>query len=338
LEDDVVDQREAVEEVEGKVGKMSPLVERTVRNPKTGVYVAFPDFWAPNTALYRTDLWDGVEAGLAPDSWDTVLRAAPRLKAAGHPLGIGLAGGIDSNFNAATLLFSHGASLQDEAGQVTLNRPASVEAVKLASEIYRRGMTEEALFFDDFSDNRFLGTGRGSLILDAISAIRAVEKQDAGLAGRIGLAAGPVGPGGRLQSPGPIQAYVIWKFSPQPEVAQRFLVDLAVNYREPFLRSQFYNLPAFPGAVPDLAALLEADPAAQPSGKYRPLADAAEWSTNAGHPGHTNAAVAEVTNQFLLSKMFAAAARGEKTPEEAVADAEAEIKPIFEKWRERGKI
>ena len=36
--------------------------------------------------------------------------------------------------------------------------------------------------------------------------------------------------------------------------------------------------------------------------------------------------------------MFAAAARGQQTPEEAVAAAEAEIKPIFDKWRERGKI
>ena len=36
--------------------------------------------------------------------------------------------------------------------------------------------------------------------------------------------------------------------------------------------------------------------------------------------------------------MFAAAARGEMTAEEAVEAAEAQIKPIFDKWRERGKI
>jgi multiple sugar transport system substrate-binding protein len=36
--------------------------------------------------------------------------------------------------------------------------------------------------------------------------------------------------------------------------------------------------------------------------------------------------------------MFAAAARGEMSAEEAVAGAEAQMKPIFEKWRERGKI
>jgi len=36
--------------------------------------------------------------------------------------------------------------------------------------------------------------------------------------------------------------------------------------------------------------------------------------------------------------MFAAAARGEMSAEEAVRAAEAKVKPIFDKWREQGKI
>jgi hypothetical protein len=36
--------------------------------------------------------------------------------------------------------------------------------------------------------------------------------------------------------------------------------------------------------------------------------------------------------------MFAAAARGEMTPEEAVSAAEARVIPIYDKWRENGKI
>jgi multiple sugar transport system substrate-binding protein len=37
-------------------------------------------------------------------------------------------------------------------------------------------------------------------------------------------------------------------------------------------------------------------------------------------------------------RMFAAAARGELTPEEAVKAAEGQMKPIFQKWRDLGKI
>jgi hypothetical protein len=36
--------------------------------------------------------------------------------------------------------------------------------------------------------------------------------------------------------------------------------------------------------------------------------------------------------------MFARAARGEVSPQQAVADAEARIKPIFEKWRAKGLV
>jgi len=45
-----------------------------------------------------------------------------------------------------------------------------------------------------------------------------------------------------------------------------------------------------------------------------------------------------VFNQFIVPKMFAAAARGGVGPAEAVAAAEAQMKPIFDKWRDQGKI
>jgi len=103
-------------------------------------------------------------------------------------------------------------------------------------------------------------------------------------------------------------------------------------------QSGFYNLPAFPGAIPDLAALVSKDDEAKPPAKYALLSDAPSWSTNIGHPGHANAATDEVFNQFIVPKMFAAAAREGVGPAEAVAAAEAQMKPIFEKWRDQGKI
>src|SRR5687768_9431224 len=64
LEDDVIDHREVVEEAAAKLGKMVPLVERSVFNPKTGVFFAFPDHWSPAPVHYRVDLWDDVQSGL----------------------------------------------------------------------------------------------------------------------------------------------------------------------------------------------------------------------------------------------------------------------------------
>jgi multiple sugar transport system substrate-binding protein len=165
-----------------------------------------------------------------------------------------------------------------------------------------------------------------------------VEKQDPELAKQVALAPFPAGPAGRLGPSLGMGVYVIWKFARNQEAAKQFLVDLALSYREAFARSEFYNFPAFPGAVTDLVPLLANDPLAQPAGKYALLAQATEWSTNVGHPGHANAATDEVFNQFIVPRMFAAASRGEMTAEEAVRAAEAQMVPIFEKWRERGKI
>jgi multiple sugar transport system substrate-binding protein len=209
----------------------------------------------------------------------------------------------------------------------------------MGSAIFRAGMTDEVLSWGDpASNNRYLASGRGSLIVNPVSGLRAVEKQDPELASRVALAPSPAGPVARLGVHSVMGAYVIWRFAQNQESAKRFLVDLVLNYREAFVRSEYYNMPAFPASVPGLDQIVAADPKAQPPGKYALLADATSWSTNLGHPGHANAAIDEVFNQYLVPKMFAAAARGQMTAEEAVKAAEAQITPIFETWRNRGKI
>jgi multiple sugar transport system substrate-binding protein len=337
FEDDVIDHREIVEEVEAKLGKMTSLVERSVFNPKTNKYFGFSDSWVPNVIHYRTDLWDAV--GRRPDLWDDVLAAAPKLKAAGHPVGIDMSASadFDSNWSLMALMSAYGSAIQGEEAKLTINSPATVEAVRVGASLYQTGMTDEVFTWDGTSNNRHLASGKGSLILNAISAIRAIEAQDPELAAKIGLLPAPDGPAGRHASY-IVGVYVIWNFAENPEPAKQFLVDFTLASRQSFLKSELYNFPSFTGAVPDLADVVRADTRAQPPGKYGLLAQAPGWSTNVGHPGSANAAVDEVFNSFLVPKMFAAAARGEMSSEEAVKAAEAQMNPIFEKWRERGKI
>ena len=91
--------------------------------------------------------------------------------------------------------------------------------------------------------------------------------------------------------------------------------------------------------MPQLDGWLAKDPfGAKPADKLAFLKDATDWSTNIGHPGPANTAIGEVFGTFVIPNMFASAARGEATPKEAVAEAEAQIKPIFEKWRKRGLV
>jgi multiple sugar transport system substrate-binding protein len=335
LEDHVIDHREIVEEVEAKVGKMTPFVNRSVFNPKTKKYFGFSDYWGPSPIHYRTDLWGSV--GSRPDSWEEVVTAGLKLKGMGHPIGIGMGDDPEGTVTLLGLLHGYGASIQDENAEVVINSRAAVEAVKVGAELFRSAMTADVLNWDIASNNRYLVSGRGSLIVNSIAAIRALETQDPALAANIGLLPVPRGPQARL-SPYAMSVYVIWKFSENQEAAKRFLVDLATDYREPLVRSGFLQIPSFPGAVSDLAGIVSNDARAQPGGKYGLLSNAVDWQTNVGYPGHFNAATDEVVKSFIVPRMFAAVARGEMSAEESVRAAEAKIKPIFEKWRERGKI
>jgi multiple sugar transport system substrate-binding protein len=338
FEDDVIDHREIVEEVQGKVGGMAPIVERNIRNPKTGKYFGFGQYWAANPVHYRVDLWNEIRPGLVPHTWEDVLRAAPQLKTLGHQVGIGFSADDDSCFSLFGLMAAFGSRLQDEEARPVLDTPATVEAVKLGASLFRAGMSDEVFHWDSSSNNRLLATGQGSMVINAISAIRDAEEEDPGRAANISLGPALAGPAGRLGVNSVVQVFVVWRFANNQEAAKQFLVDLALAGRDDFLQSRFYNLPAFPKSVPDLAQLLARDDRARPVDKYALLAGAEDWSTNVGHPGHDNAATDEIFFAFIIPKMFAAAARGELTAEDAVKRAHAEAVPIFDKWRERGKI
>ncbi len=132
--------------------------------------------------------------------------------------------------------------------------------------------------------------------------------------------------------------YVIWKFAANQEGAKKFLVDYVGNFRRVFLASQFYNFPCFPKQVPDLAKLISADEKVKPPDKYAVLADALDWTTNIGYPGYATAAIDEVFSTWVLNTMFAQASTGEKSPEDAIKEAERKCKRIWAKWQERKLI
>lgn len=324
FDDHVTDHRLLVEEAEERHGALVPLVRQTISDPRTGKLIGFSDSWAPSVALWRSDLW--AATGTEPDSWDEILRAAPGLKAAGHPVGIGFSQDLDSNTALLSLMAGFGAFVQDDQSRVTLDRPETVTAVEFARELFRAGMTREVFAWDALSNNRFLEAGRGSLILNPISALRTIERNNPELARNIRVSPAPRGPARRIGMSGAVSIYVIWEFARHKQIAGRFLVDLAGHSRDLCLHSRFTNLPAFSGVevpVGDLAAR---------------LAGAADWSANVGYPGYSNPAVAEVVNRSLVPQMFARATGGSARAAEAVRDAAAEVEAIYQHWRDRGRI
>jgi multiple sugar transport system substrate-binding protein len=180
--------------------------------------------------------------------------------------------------------------------------------------------------------------GQGSLAVNPISITRTGENQKLPVADHIWLAKTAQGPVRRIAPYSSMDFYVIWKFAENIDGAKQFLVDYIGNFRQGFLASEFFNFPCFLQTVPDLKTLLAMDDKANPPDKYKVMEDALEWLTNVGYPGYANAAIDEIFNTWVISTMFAQAATGKLTPEEALNQADAQVQRIIQKWRERGKI
>jgi multiple sugar transport system substrate-binding protein len=333
-EEQVIDHREIAEAVEKKHGRAVDLAERSTRNAATGKHFAFCDSYVPDPGNYRIDLWGAAGFPEGPATWEDLRVGGAKIRAtAGNPVGIGLSQELDSNMALRALLWSFGGAEQDEEGRVVLNSKSTVEALKFARALYREAMTPEVFTWDPSSNNRMMLAGRGSFVQNAISVTRTAEKDSPDLARKIGLRPALAGPVRRIAAEHLINCYVIWKFAENVEGAKAFLVDLVDSSPSVFRESEFYNMPAYPSTVPDLAEQLERDAKAEPTGKYRVLAGALEWSTNVGYPGRATAAIDEVFNTFVIPTMFGHVARGDAEPEAAAAAADREVRRIFDRWK-----
>jgi multiple sugar transport system substrate-binding protein len=336
-EDQVINHNEIVQEVNKKRGKMKPLAHKATYNPRTKKYFAFSDNYVPDPANWRTDLWG--EVGIRPTTWENVLKAAPKLRAMGNPIGIGMSNEIDSNMALMAMMMCFGSFIQNEEHRVVLNSKATVEVLKFARELYRQGMSNEIFAWTAASNNQAMVAGRLSLAMNAISITRTAEGTNPDLASKIGLAGIPAGPNGRIGLEHVMGAYVIWKFAKNKAAATKFLADLEIKYIGAFENSKFYNFPSWPASVPNIPRRLERDPIAKPAGKYKILGTIAErYTNNPGHPGFTNAAIDEIFNKFLIPQMFAEVAQGKRTPEEAAKVYDRSFRGIYQRWRNRGKI
>jgi len=335
LEDHVIDHREIIETCEGRFGRMPDFVRRSCFNPRTQKYHGFCESYSPTVLTYRNDLWDAV--GQAPTTWETVRKGGRAIKLLhGNAVGISLAPEHNSEHSVRAIMAAFGASVQDVDGYPTLSSASTLEALKFTKALYDEAMTADVLNWSPSSNNQYMLAGSGCLTIDTMSIIRAAQNKDLPVNGQLALTTLPEGPAGRV---GPIfsaNTYTIWRFAKNPEGAKKFLLDYIARFREGFLRSGFQNMPSFPNSVPDLDQVVGSEPG--PPGRYAILADVPATMTNVGHPGHTNAAVDEVRSKNILTAMFARAATGELTPQEAMEQASKAIRPIFDKWRDAGKI
>ncbi|HZY30681.1 MAG TPA: extracellular solute-binding protein [Candidatus Methylomirabilis sp.] len=311
--------------------------------PATNTYYGYCHAWVPDPADYDIKLWTAVGFPNGPTTWDDLLVGGKAIKDQfGVPMGLGLSPELDSRMAARAVIWSFGGSVQDENECVTINSPETVEAVEYMAELYKDTMTDEVFAWVPASNNQGLIAGELSYILNSISAYRSLQDIDPAAADNIGFGPALVGPRGNQHASAHVWSiYVIPAYveGAEMEAAKAFMLHLTANYNQAVFNSKLYNFPGFPSTVPQLDGWLANDPfGSRPANKLEVLGTAIDWVAWLGYPGPANPAIGEVFGSNILVTMMAQAARGEKTPGEAVAEAEVQINSIFAKWRDLGLV
>lgn len=187
--------------------------------------------------------------GAAPkaDAWnlDNFVKAAEACQKGGNPFGIGLGTTSDSVDTAGALFHAFGAQLVNAKGDIVVKN----DQVRQVLDYYKKLMQflpADVPSWDDASNNKFLVSGQGSLIMNPPSAW-AVAKRDAPqVADQLWTHGFPVGPKGRYAPFLPF-FWGVWNFSKNQSAAKSLITYLsqASSAEKMTNASQGYDLPAF---------------------------------------------------------------------------------------------
>jgi multiple sugar transport system substrate-binding protein len=220
---------------------------------------------------------------------------------------------------------------------VLFNRNAfAVGALKYIQKLYRDSGTPEQLSWASGGNVQAMLSRKTSCTTNAISLLRAAEKQEPQVASNIRLQPPLIGQNGMgvTALPHVTNCSVVWNFAKNQGGARQFLTDLIDNSRTGYEKSMGCNFPIYPKTVPDIIVRLSKDPQANPADKYVELKDALHWTPNLGVPGFATPAFMEVFNSSVVPRMVQSVLKGEQTPEDAARAAQAEVQRIADKWNQ----
>ena len=311
------------------------MAHRSSVNMKTKKYFAFADSWTPAPFLFFQDYWSEVNLSLGPVHYDGLRSGAKRLREKlGIPCGLALAPTLESNITLQTLLYGFTSGVFDEAGKVIIRNARTFVALQYVKDLFQGAGTPEQLTWGPSGNVKAMLARKTSCTINAISLLRAAEKQDPEVAKKIMLTPPLKGSNTIVAVPHVTNCSVVWNFAQNQEGAKQFLADLIDNSKNIYEQSQGCNFPFYQKTLPDLIVRLSNDPHADPSWKYQMLKDAGHWTHYLGVPGYPTPAFMEVFNTFVIPRMFLSVVKGERSPADAMDAAAAEVQRIADKWKQ----
>lgn len=178
-------------------------------------------------------------------TWDAFMVAAEKCHKAGFAFGLPLGSTTDTNQWVGALFLAYGAELMDAKGNVTVKSDAVRQVLEYGKKLYAY-LPSDCTAWDDASNNKWLLSGKGALIMNPPSAW-AVGKRDAPqVAEKCWTHGFPKGPAGRFNPILP-RLYGLWNFSKNKAAAKSLLEFLTMrqNAEKQVAASQGYDIPPY---------------------------------------------------------------------------------------------
>jgi len=254
-------------------------------------------------------------------TWDAFLTAAQKCHKAGFPFGIGMGQTADSADSAGAIFAAHGAHLVDAKGNITVNSDATRQTLEYCKKLVQF-LPPDVFAWDDASNNKWLISGKGALIMNPPSAWAVAKRDNPKVAEQLWTFPSPKGPQGRYQPNIPFY-WGIWKFSKNKAAAKSLLTYLSQRSAVEQLvqASGGYDIPPFAG-LRDFKIWAEVGPPKGTLYHYPPSGDQIVYMSGAPAPV---AIATQMYAQATLTKMIAKFTQGGEPMDKVIAWASSEL-------------
>jgi ABC-type glycerol-3-phosphate transport system substrate-binding protein len=178
-------------------------------------------------------------------TWDAMLKAAEACKKANMTFGIGLGTTPDSVDTAGALFAAYGAEVISAKGDITVRSDSVRQVLEYAQQLVKH-LPEDAVSYDDASNNRALISGKSALIWNPPSAWAVARRDAPKVAEDCWTFPAPKGPKGRFVPLGAF-SWGVWNFSPNKTAAKELIefLSLRENVEARCNSSLGYDVPPF---------------------------------------------------------------------------------------------
>jgi multiple sugar transport system substrate-binding protein len=323
--DRLVDMGDLADYLGRKYGGWYALPEKYGKKWGTNQWIALPMGGSSGPTVYRTSWVKEAGYDKIPSDLGQFLDLARKLKKINHPVGFSLGNAVgDANGFANWMLWAHGGYMVDEQGVPALKRPETIEALKYGKALYAE-MIPGTLSWNDASNNKAFTAEDISLTFNGVS-IYYVLKNDpktAAIAADTDHAPQPFGKAGRTPASALILNAMIFKHTKYPNAAKDYLRFMMEREQYDKWLTGCLGYWSQPLKAYAQSAIWSSDPKIA---VYRDGCSNEYWE---GYKGPINAAAGAVSANYVIVHMFAAVASGQATPEEAVAEAERQVRRYY---------